>query len=50
VKAKERIVIGTEVFRLGSASGGAIEHAAHRHAINACAPQWVKMVAVAAPF
>ena len=36
VKAKERIVIGTEVFRLGSPGGGAIEHAAHRHAINAC--------------
>src|SRR5580693_1673953 len=36
VKAKERIVIGTEVFRLGSPGGAAIEHAAHRHAINAC--------------
>jgi hypothetical protein len=33
---KERIVIGTEVFRLGSPGVGAIEHAAHRHAINAC--------------
>src|SRR5260370_24567269 len=36
VKAKERIVIGTEVFRLGLPGGGAIEHAAYRHAINAC--------------
>src|SRR6202030_1944892 len=36
VKAKERIVIGTEVFRLASPDGRAIEHAAPRHAINAC--------------
>src|SRR6202022_3951405 len=36
VKAKEGIAIGTEVFWLGSPGGGAIEHAAHRHAINAC--------------
>jgi hypothetical protein len=37
VKAKERIVISTEVFRFGLPGGGAIEHAAHQHAINACA-------------
>src|ERR1700758_4802056 len=36
VKAKERIVIGTEVFRFGVPGGGAIEHAAHRYSINAC--------------
>src|ERR1700730_12968947 len=34
VKAKERIVIGTKVFWLESPGGGAIEHAAHRHAIQ----------------
>jgi hypothetical protein len=34
VKTKEWIVIRTEVFRFGLPSSGAIEHAAHRHAIN----------------
>src|SRR6201988_4311553 len=34
VKTKEWIVIRSEVFRFGLPSSGAIEHAAHRHAIN----------------
>jgi hypothetical protein len=36
VKAEERIMIGTEIFRFTLPGGGCIEHAAHRHAINAC--------------
>jgi len=35
-KAEERIVIGTNVFRFALPGGGGIEHATHRHAINAC--------------
>ena len=34
MKAKEWIVIRTEVFRFGLPNSGAIEHVAHRHAIN----------------
>ena len=34
MKPKEWIVIRTEVFRFRLPSSGAIEHAAHRHAIN----------------
>ena len=36
VKAEKRIVIGTEVFRFALPGGGGIEHAASRHAIDAC--------------
>src|SRR6516162_812453 len=36
VKAEKWIVIGTEVFRFALPGGGGIEHAARRHAIDAC--------------
>ena len=36
VKAKQRIVIGTQMFRFGLAGSSVIEHAADRDAINVC--------------
>src|SRR3954447_3515581 len=36
VKAKQRIVVGTQVFRLELTGSGAIEHSTNRDAINVC--------------
>jgi hypothetical protein len=36
LNAEKWIVIGTEVFRFALPGGGGIEHAASRHAIDAC--------------
>ena len=36
VKAKQRIMVGTEPFRFALAGSGAIEHPANRDAINRC--------------
>jgi hypothetical protein len=36
VKAKQRIVVGTQVFRFGLAGSGVVEHPANRDAVNVC--------------
>ena len=36
VKAKQRIVVGTQVLRLGLAGSSVVEHPADRDAINIC--------------